>query len=94
MQAHQKPSREGEPPEPRPVPATRVTVVTGGPVLVEGPVEIVLEDGSIARSDRFLVALCACRRSVEPRRLSQPRWTAGSLAPVRSNLDRSRSGMR
>ncbi|MFI6393175.1 CDGSH iron-sulfur domain-containing protein [Nonomuraea sp. NPDC050540] len=38
-------------------------MVTGGPVLVEGPVEIVLEDGSIARSDRFLIALCACRRS-------------------------------
>ncbi|WP_184970943.1 CDGSH iron-sulfur domain-containing protein [Nonomuraea endophytica] len=38
-------------------------MVAGGPVLVEGPVEVVLEDGSIARSDRFLVALCACRRS-------------------------------
>lgn len=34
-----------------------------GPVLVEGPVEVELADGSTARSDRFMVALCACRRS-------------------------------
>ncbi|MGW6843567.1 CDGSH iron-sulfur domain-containing protein [Streptomyces sp. NPDC054958] len=34
-----------------------------GPVLVEGPVEIVLEDGTTARSDRFMVAVCTCRRS-------------------------------
>lgn len=35
----------------------------GGPVVVEGPVEVVLEDGTVARSDRFAVALCTCRRS-------------------------------
>ncbi|MEV7560454.1 CDGSH iron-sulfur domain-containing protein [Streptomyces sp. NPDC089795] len=34
-----------------------------GPVLVEGPVEVVLDDGTIARSDRFMVAVCTCRRS-------------------------------
>ncbi|MFB7864364.1 MULTISPECIES: CDGSH iron-sulfur domain-containing protein [unclassified Streptomyces] len=34
-----------------------------GPILVEGPVEIVLKDGTTARSDRFMVALCTCRRS-------------------------------
>ncbi|MEU0038020.1 CDGSH iron-sulfur domain-containing protein [Streptomyces sp. NPDC006333] len=33
------------------------------PVLVEGPVEIVLDDGTVARSDRFMVAICTCRRS-------------------------------
>lgn len=38
-------------------------IVPGGPVLVEGPVEVVMEDGRTAVSDRFLVALCACRRS-------------------------------
>ena len=38
-------------------------MVPGGPVLVEGPVEVVLQDGSTAVSDRWLVALCACRRS-------------------------------
>ena len=32
-------------------------------MLVEGPVEIVLEDGSTVSSDRFCVALCTCRRS-------------------------------
>jgi CDGSH-type Zn-finger protein len=35
----------------------------GGPILVEGPVEVMLPDGSTARSDRFMVAVCACRRS-------------------------------
>nr|WP_241838442.1 CDGSH iron-sulfur domain-containing protein [Streptomyces sp. TSRI0281] len=34
-----------------------------GPVLVEGPVEVVLDDGSSVVSDRFAVALCVCRRS-------------------------------
>ncbi|MCZ0982987.1 CDGSH iron-sulfur domain-containing protein [Streptomyces diastatochromogenes] len=30
---------------------------------MEGPVEIVLDDGTVARSDRFSVAICTCRRS-------------------------------
>ncbi|MGW3061837.1 CDGSH iron-sulfur domain-containing protein [Streptomyces goshikiensis] len=54
-------------PIPCPVPVTsdarRVVVEPQGPVLVEGPVEIVLDDGAIARSDRFMVAVCTCRRS-------------------------------
>ncbi|MFD7493677.1 CDGSH iron-sulfur domain-containing protein [Streptomyces sp. NPDC059832] len=33
-------------------------------MLVEGPVEVVQEDGRIARSDRPVVALCTCRRSL------------------------------
>jgi CDGSH-type Zn-finger protein len=41
----------------------RVTVVAGGPVLVEGPVELVTDDGQVVTSDRFVVAVCACRRS-------------------------------
>jgi CDGSH-type Zn-finger protein len=41
----------------------RVVVEPGGPVLVDGPVEVVLPDGTVARSDRFVVAVCACRRS-------------------------------
>ncbi|RSN52783.1 MULTISPECIES: CDGSH iron-sulfur domain-containing protein [Actinomadura] len=41
----------------------RVRLVKGGPVLVEGPVEVELEDGRVVASDRFTVALCACRRS-------------------------------
>ncbi|GAA2406226.1 hypothetical protein GCM10010420_37660 [Streptomyces glaucosporus] len=43
--------------------ARRVVVDPEGPVLIEGPVEIDLPDGSTARSDRFVVAVCACRRS-------------------------------
>ena len=43
--------------------ARRVLVTREGPVLVEGPVEVVLEDGSCVTSDRPLVALCGCRRS-------------------------------
>ncbi|MFE3165319.1 CDGSH iron-sulfur domain-containing protein [Streptomyces sp. NPDC059224] len=41
----------------------RVTLTRDGPILVEGPVEVVLDDGRIACSDRFTVALCVCRRS-------------------------------
>lgn len=43
--------------------ARRVTVEPHGPLLVEGPVEIVMDDGTVARSDRFVVAVCTCRRS-------------------------------
>lgn len=42
---------------------SRVTMVEGGPVLVEGPVEVELDDGTLLRSGRPVVALCACRRS-------------------------------
>ncbi|MFH8369875.1 CDGSH iron-sulfur domain-containing protein [Streptomyces sp. NPDC018031] len=43
--------------------ARRVVVDPGGPVLVEGPVEVALPDGRVVRSDRFMVAVCTCRRS-------------------------------
>jgi CDGSH-type Zn-finger protein len=32
-------------------------------MLVEGPVEVELEDGSVVSCDRFKVALCTCARS-------------------------------
>lgn len=41
----------------------RVTIEPTGPVLVPGPVEIVLPDGRTVCSDRFMVAVCTCRRS-------------------------------
>ena len=41
----------------------RVIVEPSGPILVDGPVEVELPDGTTARSDRFVVAVCACRRS-------------------------------
>jgi CDGSH-type Zn-finger protein len=40
-----------------------VRVIGGGPVLVEGPVRIEMPDGTTVDSDRFMVAICACRRS-------------------------------
>ena len=40
-----------------------VRVVPRGPALVEGPVYIEMPDGSVVNSDRFMVALCMCRRS-------------------------------
>ncbi|MDL4814362.1 CDGSH iron-sulfur domain-containing protein [Actinomadura sp. OS1-43] len=32
-------------------------------MMVEGPVEVVLDDGTTVTCDRFQVALCTCRRS-------------------------------
>ena len=40
-----------------------VRVVPSGPLLVEGPVRIELADGTVVDSDRFMVAICTCRRS-------------------------------
>ncbi|MFE0631561.1 CDGSH iron-sulfur domain-containing protein [Streptomyces sp. NPDC058864] len=42
---------------------TRVTLTRDGPILIDGPVEVVLDDGRVMRSDRVVVAVCACRRS-------------------------------
>lgn len=50
-------------PSSRSSPPRRVTVVPGGPILIEGPVEFQLDDGTTVASDRFQVAVCACRRS-------------------------------
>lgn len=41
----------------------RVVMNREGPILVEGPVEVVGDDGTTTRSDRFVVAICTCRRS-------------------------------
>ena len=40
-----------------------VRIVDAGPVMVEGPVRIELPDGNVVESDRFMVAICTCRRS-------------------------------
>ncbi|MFD4950596.1 CDGSH iron-sulfur domain-containing protein [Streptomyces sp. NPDC058451] len=47
----------------RPDPPRRVMMQRRGPILVDGPVEVELEDGGTVFSDRFRVALCTCRRS-------------------------------
>ncbi|RFU84609.1 CDGSH iron-sulfur domain-containing protein [Streptomyces triticagri] len=41
----------------------RVWAEEDGPLLVEGPVEFRLADGTSVVSDRFVVAVCTCRRS-------------------------------
>ncbi|GAA4813660.1 CDGSH iron-sulfur domain-containing protein [Tomitella cavernea] len=41
----------------------RARMVPGGPLLVEGPLEITMPSGEMVRSDRFMVAVCMCRRS-------------------------------
>lgn len=40
-----------------------VQVVPNGPVLVPGPVCIEMPGGRVVESDRFMVAICTCRRS-------------------------------
>lgn len=44
----------------------RVTVTEDGPLLLEGPVEVELPDGTVVRSDRPVVALCTCGRTGRP----------------------------
>ncbi|WP_028935657.1 CDGSH iron-sulfur domain-containing protein [Pseudonocardia spinosispora] len=41
----------------------RVVVTDDGPVLLSGPVELVLPDGRQVVSHRPVTALCTCRRS-------------------------------
>lgn len=43
--------------------AREVVITADGPVLISGPVEVVLPDGRRVRSDRPVTALCVCRRS-------------------------------
>ncbi|GHI26447.1 hypothetical protein Shyd_78180 [Streptomyces hydrogenans] len=65
---HRSPGPPAPAPEPPPgptaPPAVRITPLAEGPLLVEGPVEVVLADGTVRRSDRPVVALCRCRRSL------------------------------
>nr|WP_051026503.1 CDGSH iron-sulfur domain-containing protein [Nocardia higoensis] len=40
-----------------------MTFTADGPALVEGPIDLVTADGRTIHCDRFLVAVCLCRRS-------------------------------
>ncbi|MCL8010154.1 CDGSH iron-sulfur domain-containing protein [Streptomyces sp. AS02] len=54
------PERPHTPQGPRRV---RVRAQRDGPLLIEGPVEVVDENGEVTVSQRFAVAICTCRRS-------------------------------
>ncbi|MGW4317664.1 CDGSH iron-sulfur domain-containing protein [Streptomyces sp. NPDC004684] len=56
-----EPSESAE--DARRAPSRRITMQRQGPILVDGPVEVELEDGTTVASDRWRVALCTCRRS-------------------------------
>jgi CDGSH-type Zn-finger protein len=43
--------------------AREIVLTDEGPILVSGPIEVVLPDGRRVRSDRAVSALCTCRRS-------------------------------
>ncbi|MFK0157753.1 CDGSH iron-sulfur domain-containing protein [Streptomyces sp. NPDC090493] len=44
----------------------RIRVQRDGPLLIEGPVEVVGEDGEVSVSRRFVVAVCTCHRTRTP----------------------------
>ncbi|MFI6088125.1 CDGSH iron-sulfur domain-containing protein [Streptomyces sp. NPDC051218] len=54
---------EPAPPTAREARPRRVTIDPEGPLLVEGPVEVVADDGTVIASRRFTAAICTCRRS-------------------------------
>ncbi len=41
----------------------RIALTDDGPILVHGPIEVVLTDGKTMISDRAVTALCTCLRS-------------------------------
>lgn len=41
----------------------RIVFTEDGPALVDGPVDLVTADGEVVHADRFLVAICLCKRS-------------------------------
>lgn len=55
--AVERPARPAGP-EPR-----RITFTAEGPALLEGPLEVIAPNGDRVLADRFLVALCTCKRS-------------------------------
>ncbi|MGW0122928.1 CDGSH iron-sulfur domain-containing protein [Streptomyces sp. NPDC003327] len=62
--SHSEERARDEGPDPQRSAVPRVTPVTDGPLLIEGPVEVVLPDGTVRRCERPVIALCVCRRSL------------------------------
>ncbi|WP_369142555.1 CDGSH iron-sulfur domain-containing protein [Streptomyces sp. R44] len=63
-----RPQEAGEPDGPESTrsrtPVPRLRPLPEGPLLVEGPADIVMPDGSVIRCERPVMALCTCRRSL------------------------------
>ncbi len=60
--------------------------------MVEGPVRIEMPDGTVVESDRFMVAICTCRRSkdypmCDTSHRCRPRATLVSAAVVVATSD-------
>jgi CDGSH-type Zn-finger protein len=67
-----------------------VVLTDDGPMLVSGPVEVVLPDGQRVRSDRPVSALCMCRRSrSQPFRDTSHRRKVRPDAPEQQEEDRA-----
>lgn len=54
---------ENTSPEKPGLPPRRVIVMRGGPTLIEGPVQLEMDGEDPIVLDRFMVAICGCRRS-------------------------------
>ncbi|GLW57324.1 CDGSH iron-sulfur domain-containing protein [Kitasatospora phosalacinea] len=52
-----------EPTAAPPPPPPRIRLTERGPLLVDGPVDLLLPDGTVLHCDRPVVAVCTCRRS-------------------------------
>ncbi|NUP27687.1 MAG: CDGSH iron-sulfur domain-containing protein [Nocardia sp.] len=57
------PATAADRPEPPAPEVRRVTFTAEGPALIEGPLEVIAANGDRILADRFLVALCTCKRS-------------------------------
>jgi CDGSH-type Zn-finger protein len=78
--------------------AREVVITADGPVLVSGPVDIVLPDGRRVHSDRPVTALCVCRRSrrapfcdTSHRRKARTTDDPGTDAPDTANDEENRA---
>lgn len=71
--------------------ACRVAIGAEGPLLMPGPVEVTLDDGTVARSDRFTVAVCTCRRTAIPPWCDTSHRRRGA-SPARPSTDGTGAG--
>lgn len=67
-----------------------VRVVPSGPLMVQGPVRIEMPDGRVVESDRFMVAICTCRRSKDyPMCDTSHRCRPRRESPTKASAERS-----